>query len=112
MSRLPPATLLPPVHRRRSAASALSDLTAPRSTLPRPRSWVDRTVPTPAANVTYTHWGAKEPNLETPGQQCGGGNWSMSWGKAWGWQGAPCSKKAIYMCMKSGASRWPTCGPW
>jgi hypothetical protein len=63
---------------------------------------VDRTVPNPVINVTYTHWGAKEPNTEIMGQQCGGGNWSMSWGKAWGWQGAPCSKKAVFMCMKSG----------
>ncbi len=66
-------------------------------------SWVDRTVPAPVVNVTYTHWGAREPNTKISGQQCGGANSTLSWGKAWGWQSSPCAKEAVYICRKSGA---------
>ena len=70
--------------------------------------WLDRTVPALTTEKAYVHWGQNQPRYFEDGEMtCAGANSTLTYGRAWGWAAANCTRKAPYICMKS--SRWRGC---
>jgi hypothetical protein len=65
--------------------------------------WTEPGLP-PPTGATYIHWGRiepgaiTEPNNMTGFEFCGVGNYSQTYGNAWGWADANCSMRAAFIC--------------